>query len=439
MKVSVIGAGLAGCEAAWQLAKRGFFVDLYEMKPEKRSPAHHSDGLAEIVCSNSLKSNEITNACGLLKQELRLTGSMLMNVADCVKVGAGAALAVDREEFSVCVTTAIKAHPRIKIISGVVDKLPEGDVIIATGPLTDEALMPDIEKLCGGRGLLHFFDAAAPIVTAESVDTDSAFFAARYDKGEADYLNCPMNKEEYDVFYDALVTAETAEVKDFETADVFEGCMPVEVMAKRGRDTLRFGPLKPVGLTDKRTGRRNYAVLQLRKENNFGNLYNLVGFQTHLTFGEQKRVFGLIPALKNAEFVRYGVMHRNTFVCAPEVLTANYRVKSVANRRIYIAGQLSGVEGYVESIASGMVAALDLYIDCLGGRLTLDAKTMTGALGNYISSASPDNFQPMNSNFAITEPLDTTVRDKNLRKRAYAERALKVMEELRRELGTIDE
>ncbi len=439
MKVSVIGAGLAGCEAAWQLAKRGISVDLYEMKPHKRSPAHHSDGFAEIVCSNSLKNNEITNACGLLKQELRILGSMLINVADCVKVDAGAALAVDREAFSACVTTAIKAHPRINVIEETVDRIPCGDVIIATGPLTDESLMPAIKELIGKDDLLHFFDAAAPVITKESIDMDSAFFGARYDKGTPDYINCPMNKEEYDAFYDALITAKTADVKDFETDDVFEGCMPVEVMALRGRDTLRFGPLKPVGLTDKRTGKRNYAVLQLRKENNFGDMYNLVGFQTHLTFPEQKRVFGLIPALKNAEFVRYGVMHKNTFVCAPGVLDGNYRVRTVQNRRIYIAGQLSGVEGYVESIASGMVAALDLYIAYLGGQLTLDAKTMTGALGNYLATAQEKHFQPMNSNFAVMEPLEKEIRDKNLRKQAYADRALSIIEELNNGLQMIED
>jgi len=429
-KVTIIGAGLAGCEAAWQLAERDFEVLLLEMKPTKRSEAHHSDGFAEIVCSNSLKSNDITNACGLLKEELRFLNSLLIKTADNNRVEAGAALAVDRDAFSNAVTKAISSHPNITVKAEIVSTLPDGDVIIATGPLTDESLVPIVKELTGSE-LLHFFDAAAPIVTKDSIDMEKAFYASRYDKGTADYINCPMNREEYEAFYDALITAETAEVKDFETKDVFEGCMPVEVMALRGKDTLRFGPLKPVGLTDKRTGVRNYAVLQLRKENVFDDMYNLVGFQTHLTFGAQKRVFSMIPGLENAEFVRYGVMHRNTFVNAPDVLTENYRIKSVEDRNIYIAGQLSGVEGYVESIASGMAAALDLYLSKKGEKLHFGAKTMIGALGNYIATASPKHFQPMNSNFAITEPLNVTgkMKDKSLKKQMYSDRAI---EEIKR-------
>ena len=362
--VSVIGAGLAGCEAAWQLAERGINVTLYEMKPEKKTPAHHSDSFAELVCSNSLRSNELTNAAGLLKEELRRLGGLIVKCADENQVEAGGALAVDREAFAKAVTEKIKNHPNIKIIYGEVTEIPkDGHVIIATGPLTSDALFDAIHEKVGGD-FLHFFDAAAPIVTFESIDMDNAYFASRYDKGTPDYINCPLSKEEFDPFWQALTTAEEAEVHGFEDKLVFEGCMPIEVNARRGHDTLLFGILKPVGLPDPKTGKDPYAVLQLRKDNAQGSLYNLVGCQPHLKWGEQKRIFSMIPALKNAEYVRYGVMHRNTFLDSPRLLDHNFTLRS--DKRIRFAGQMTGVEGYVESNASGFLAGLATANEMLG-------------------------------------------------------------------------
>lgn len=424
-RVRIIGAGLAGCEAAWQLAEKGYRTELYEMKPLKRSPAHHSDGYAELVCSNSLKNNDITNACGLLKQELRMLGSLIMECADSSKVEAGAALAVDREVFSRRVTERIKGHPNIKVYNEVAERVFAEDCIVATGPLTDEKLVGSISGLTG-EGFLYFYDASAPIVTKESVDFGRAFYGSRYGKGSADYINCPMSKEEYRNFYNELIKAERVKIKDFEKREIFEGCMPVEIMAGRGEDTLRFGPMKPVGLNDPVKGTRNYAVVQLRKENVSDEMYNLVGFQTNLTFSEQKRVFGMIPALKEAEFVRYGVMHRNMFICSPKLLDGSYRLRG--SKDIYFAGQISGVEGYVESVASGMTAALAYaYRKERGEGLDFPEDTMTGALAKYISSADPEDFQPMNSNFAILPPFTENIKDKSARKSAYAERALKSM------------
>lgn len=434
-KVKVIGAGLAGCEAAWQLSKRGICVELIEMKPKKKSPAHSTDGFAEIVCSNSLKSNDITNACGLLKQELRMLGSLLIECADACRVEAGTALAVDRDLFSERVTKAIKGNSLIEVSNCLCDEVPKSDCIVATGPLTDSALTESITRLTGSE-FLYFFDAAAPIVLKDSIDFSSAFYASRYNKGSADYINCPMNKEEYIRFYEALINAKRAEVKDFESDAVFEGCMPVEIMAERGEDTLRFGPLKPVGLVDDRTKAKNYAVLQLRKETLSEEMYNLVGFQTHLTFSEQKRVFGLIPALANAEYVRYGVMHRNMFLNAPSLLDESYMLKGSDN--VYFAGQISGVEGYVESIASGMIAGINLAAKMLGQEsLVFSDETVIGALARYISKADATHFQPMNSNFAIVRPLNEIIKDKAKKKQAYADRSLACIDKIIKERDII--
>jgi len=421
--VNVIGAGLAGSECALQLARRGIKVKLFDMKPEKMSAAHSDTNFAELVCSNSLKSNDISTAGGLLKQELRALGSELIDCADKTSVPAGGALAVDRKLFALCVTEKIKSNPNIDIVNETVSKIPSGVTVIATGPLTDESLFHEIKRLCGNEKFLYFFDAAAPIVDRNSIDFNLAFISDRYDKGTGDYINCPLNKEEFEIFHSELVKAQTAKLKDFEESKIFEGCMPLEVMAKRGTDTIRFGPFKPVGLTDPKTGKRPYAVLQLRKENNFGSLYNLVGCQTNLTFPEQKRVFGLIPALKNAEFLRYGVMHKNTYINSPALLSEGFSLRSEPD--MYFAGQISGVEGYVESIASGLVVALSVLNRAKG--LQPDdfaSETMTGALAKYISSPSV-NFQPMNANFGILPPLETHERDKAKRKQLLAERALK--------------
>ena len=428
--VTVVGAGLAGSEAAWQLAERGIHVRLYEMKPGKMTPAHHSPNFAELVCSNSLRSDELTNAVGLLKEELREFGSLVMRCADAHRVAAGGALAVDREGFSAAVTEAIRSHPNIEVIAEEVTDIPAGEVIVASGPLTSDVLAEKLAALSGEDAPLHFFDAAAPIVTLESVDMDSAFYASRYDKGTADYVNCPMTRDEYLAFWQALCAAEQAPVHGFDDGGVFEGCMPVEVMARRGEDTLRYGPLKPVGLVDPRNGRENYAVVQLRRDNAVGTIYNLVGFQTHLTFPEQRRVFSMIPALKNAEFVRYGVMHRNTYLNSPKLLDRYYRLKS--DERIIFAGQMTGVEGYVESCASGMLAALETAARLRGeAPWDLPRETAIGALALYISESTVGSFQPMNVNFGIISPLDKKIRGKREKNAAISERALQIVRELR--------
>ena len=421
--VKVIGAGLAGCEAALQLADRGISVKLYEMKPKKYSPAHKSENFAELVCSNSLKADRVENACGLLKEEMRHFNSIMMQAADISRVPAGGALAVDRDKFSEFITNKIKSHPDIEVITDEVTEINTDQyTIIATGPLTSRGLSKSIIELTGDSGL-SFYDAAAPIVTAESIDFDKVFKAARYDKGTADYINCPMTEEEYKAFYEALISAETAELKGFEDSKVFEGCMPVEVMAKRGYQTLTFGPLKPVGLTNPKTGKDDaYAVVQLRQDNSEGTLYNLVGFQTNLRWGEQKRVFSMIPGLENADFVRYGVMHRNTFINSPKLLDKYYRMKGYS--KIYFAGQITGVEGYVESASSGIMAGYNLACELLGKPMAdLDTKTVTGALATYISTPN-ENFQPMNANFGIVSGLNERIRKKQERYAKIAERAL---------------
>ena len=427
-KVTVLGAGLAGCECAWQLAKRGIEVRLFEMKPNKMTPAHSSEYFAELVCSNSLRSDELTNAVGLLKAEMRKMGSLIMESADANRVAAGGALAVDREGFSRYITDKIKSCTNIELVSEEATDFPEGELVVATGPLTSDALAEKLEKLCNCTGL-HFYDAVAPIVTLESVDMDSAFFASRYDKGTADYVNCPMNEEEYKAFVKELVSAKEAPVHGFDDGGVFEGCMPVEVMARRGEETLRFGPLKPVGLRDPRTGKDNYAVVQLRRDNADGTIYNLVGFQTHLTWGEQKRVFSMIPALKNAEFVRYGVMHRNTYLNSPQLLDRYYRLKP--DSRISFAGQMTGVEGYVESAASGMLVGIETAARLLELEpVNFPQETAIGALGLYISGGSVGDFQPMNINFGIITPLGYRVKGKRNKNAEISARSLKIIDEL---------
>lgn len=427
-KVTVLGAGLAGCECAWQLAKRGIEVRLFEMKPNKMTPAHSSEYFAELVCSNSLRSDELTNAVGLLKAEMRKMGSLIMESADSNRVAAGGALAVDRDGFSRYITDKIKSCTNIELVSEEATDFPKGELVVATGPLTSDALAEKLEKLCNCTGL-HFYDAVAPIVTLESVDMDSAFFASRYDKGTADYVNCPMNEEEYKAFVKELVSAKEAPVHGFDDGGVFEGCMPVEVMARRGEETLRFGPLKPVGLRDPRTGKENYAVVQLRRDNADGTIYNLVGFQTHLTWGEQKRVFSMIPALKNAEFVRYGVMHRNTYLNSPQLLDRYYRLRS--EPRISFAGQMTGVEGYVESAASGMLVGIETAARLLELEpVNFPQETAIGALGLYISGGSVGDFQPMNINFGIITPLGYRVKGKRNKNAEISARSLKIIDEL---------
>ncbi len=429
MYVKVIGAGLAGCEAALQLANRGIDVTLCEMKPKKYSPAHHSENFAELVCSNSLKADRIENACGLLKEEMRLLGSVMMEAADASRVPAGGALAVDRDLFSAYITDKIKAHPKISIVYDEVTSInPDEYTIIATGPLTSDTLYENIKELLGDDGL-YFFDAAAPVVTEESIDKDKVFRAARYGKGTADYINCPMTKQEYEAFYNELIAAETAELHGFENSSVFEGCMPVEVMAKRGEKTLTFGPLKPVGLVNPKTGKDDaYAVVQLRQDNMSGTLYNLVGFQTNLKWGEQKRVFSMIPGLESAEFVRYGVMHRNTYINSPKLLDNIYRMRRYP--KVFFAGQISGVEGYVESAASGIWAAANLARILLGERiLQADNRTCIGALANYVSNSANTKFQPMNANFGIIDSLTYRVKNKQERYKKIAEQALSVLAE----------
>ncbi len=434
-KINIYGAGLAGCEAAWQAANMGVQVRLFEMKPEKYTPAHHSPSFAELVCSNSLRSDVTSNAVGLLKEEMRRLGSLIMEAAENTKVPAGSALAVDRQRFSEYVTEKIKNHPNIEIVYEEATKIePDALTIVATGPLTSDAMAKYIEQELG-FGSLHFFDAAAPIVDAESINTDIAFFASRYDKGDADYINCPMNEEQYEAFWEALVTAEEAPLKEFDREEqknvkVFEGCMPVEVMARRGRDTLLFGPLKPVGLIDKRVGKQAHAVVQLRKENTEGTMYNIVGFQTHLTFPEQRRVFRMIPGLENAEFLRYGVMHRNTYLNSPNHLDECYRLRG---SDIYFAGQMTGVEGYIESAGSGLVAGICAARAALGAeRIVFPKCTMLGAMSHYVANGSTGAFVPMNANFGIIEPLPARVKGgKTAKNQALAERALNTVEGLK--------
>ena len=426
--VTVIGAGLAGSECAWQLAKRGIHVRLVEMKPNKMTPAHKSANFAELVCSNSLRSDELSNAVGLLKAEMRKMGSLIMESADKNAVPAGGALAVDRTGFSNYITKKLEEHPNVEIVRAEATEIPDGEVVVATGPLSSDAIAEEIMKLCPDSDL-HFYDAVAPIVTLDSVDMDSAFFASRYDKGTADYVNCPMDKDEYLAFWQELCSAKQAEVHGFDDSGVFEGCMPVEVMARRGVDTLRFGPMKPVGLVDPRTGVENYAVVQLRKDNADGTLYNIVGFQTHLTWGEQKRVFSMIPALRNAEFVRYGVMHRNTFLNSPQLLDRYYRLRS--EERISFAGQMTGVEGYVESAASGMLVGIETAARVLGlPPVDFPQETAIGALSLYISGGSVGDFQPMNINFGIISPLGYRVKGKRNKNAEISKRSLEIIDEL---------
>ena len=433
-RINILGAGLAGCEAAWQAAQRGVKVRLFEMKPHKMTPAHHSEGFAELVCSNSLRSDCVSNAVGLLKEEMRRFDSLIMQAADATRVPAGSALAVDRTKFSQYITDRIRNHPNIEVIEEEVSSLEEGIVtVIATGPLTSDAMA---EFITGelGCGKLHFFDAAAPIVDAATINMDVAFFASRYDKGDADYINCPMNKEQYDAFWQALTTAEEAQLKEFDKESqkdvkVFEGCMPVEVMAKRGYETLCYGPLKPVGLIDPRVGEESYAVVQLRKENREGTMFNLVGFQTHLTFPEQRRVFRMIPGLENAEFLRYGVMHRNTYLNSPGLLDSTYAMNSRPD--VFFAGQMTGVEGYVESAGSGLLAGINAANRALGkDKLTLPEETMLGAMAGYVSHGGVGAFAPMNANFGIVNPLGYRVKGgKAAKNEKLAERALAIIDE----------
>lgn len=429
MVVKVIGAGLAGCEAAWQLANRNIDVELYEMKPHKMTPAHHSADFAELVCSNSLRGDRLENAVGLLKEELRRCGSLILACAEETRVEAGGCLAVDRNGFSELVTRKIRSHPHIRVISEEVTQIPEGPVIIATGPLTSDALSEAIGKYFGETGYLHFFDAAAPLVTAESIDMNLAWWQSRYDRGTPDYINCALDREQYTSFVKELTTAEEAEVHGFEDKNVFEGCMPVEVMARRGFETLRYGPLKPVGLVDPSTGKEPYAVVQLRQDNAAKSVFNLVGFQTHLKFGEQKRVFSMIPALHDAEFVRYGVMHQNTFLQSPKLLDRYYADRR--NPMVAFAGQMTGVEGYVESTASGYLAAVAMAAKVQERSIPdFPKSTAIGALGLYISDESIENFQPMNINFSIIQPLEKRIRKKAEKNLAIANRSLEVIDQL---------
>ncbi|WP_123040031.1 FADH(2)-oxidizing methylenetetrahydrofolate--tRNA-(uracil(54)-C(5))-methyltransferase TrmFO [Cohnella candidum] len=434
-RVTVVGAGLAGSEAAWQIASQGVPVTLYEMRPARRTPAHHTDKFAELVCSNSLRANGLTNAVGVLKEEMRRLNSLILSAADRNAVPAGGALAVDRDGFSGEVTSRLRNHPLITVVNEELSAIPEdGITVIATGPLTSPDLSKQIQELLGEE-YFYFYDAAAPIVEKDSIDMERVFLASRYDKGEAAYLNCPMNEEEFEAFYEALITAETAEIKDFEKEMYFEGCMPIEVMAKRGKQTVLFGPMKPVGLVDPRTGKQPHAVVQLRQDNAAGTLYNLVGFQTHLKWGEQKRVFGLIPGLEQAEFVRFGVMHRNTFINSPRLMLPTYQFKR--RESLFFAGQMTGVEGYVESAASGLIAGLN------AGRLargldpvTLPAETTLGSMAHYITTADFRHFQPMNANFGLFPPLGHRVRSKKEKNDTIAERALAAIEDFAREWQT---
>ncbi|WP_125608232.1 methylenetetrahydrofolate--tRNA-(uracil(54)-C(5))-methyltransferase (FADH(2)-oxidizing) TrmFO [Lapidilactobacillus bayanensis] len=426
--VNVVGAGLAGSEAAWQIAQRGIKVRLYEMRPVKSTPAHHTDQFAELVCTNSLRANQVTNAVGLLKEEMRRLNSLVMAAADANAVPAGGALAVDRDNFSGQITTTLRNHPNIDVVAEELGEFPEGITVVATGPLTSPAMANQIQALNGAEGL-HFYDAAAPILTKESIDFNKVYLKSRYDKGEAAYLNCPMTRDEFMAFRDALATAEQAEMHGFEDDQVFEGCMPIEVMARRGEKTMLFGPMKPVGLEDPKTDRRPYAVVQLRQDNAAGSLYNIVGFQTHLKWGEQRRVLRMIPGLENAEFVRYGVMHRNTFMNSPEVLSPTYQSKRQAG--LFFAGQMTGVEGYVESAASGLLAGINAARMAQGEELvTLDPATAIGSMANYITHTNGKHFQPMNANFGILAPLPEKIRDKKTRYQALADRALDSIDQI---------
>ena len=433
MDATVIGAGLAGSECAWQLAQRGVHVTLREMKPEKKTPAHTTEHFAELCCSNSLRSDQLENAVGLLKEELRRLDSLILSCADATRVEAGGALAVDRHGFAALVTERIRSHPNITVVPGEVTELPDGEVVVASGPLTSDALARNLQTLLGEGTALHFYDAAAPLVSAASVDMDKAWLGSRYDRGTADYVNCPMTEEEYLAFWKALTTAQEAEVHGFEDKAVFEGCMPVEVMARRGRDTLCYGPLKPRGLRDPRTGREPFAVVQLRRDNAEGSVYNLVGFQTHLKFPEQRRVFSMIPALHDAEFLRYGVMHRNTFLDSPRLLDRYYRLKK--ELRISFAGQMTGVEGYVESAASGFLVGVETARRLRGlPPIDFPRETAIGALGLYVSDPSVTAFQPMNINFGIIPPLDHRVKGKRNKNAELSQRSLAIIEQLKTEV-----
>jgi len=432
--IKVVGAGLAGCEAAWQLAEKGLAVELFEMKPGNLSPAHVSPNYAELVCSNSLRSNELTNAVGLLKEEMRRLGSLIISAADETRIPAGGALAVDRDRFSVLITERLKNHPRIEIKEQDVTDIPDGKVIIATGPLTSDQLAKKIAALLPQQQMLNFFDCAAPIVTFDSIDMDNAYFASRYDKGDADYINCPMNKEQYLTFYGALISAGMTPIHGFEEKLVFEGCIPIELMAKRGEDTIRYGPLKPVGLRDPRTDKEPYAVVQLRKDNAEGSLYNIVGFQTHLKFSEQKRVFGMVPALRDVEIVRYGVMHRNTYLNSPKLIDRYSRLRQ--DKRISFAGQITGVEGYVESASSGLLTGLETARELVGQPpIDFPHETAIGALALYISTGSVSDFQPMNVNFGIIKPPEVRVKGKRNKNLAISERSLKLIDEITERYG----
>ncbi len=435
---TVVGAGLAGCEAAWALANQGFWVTLYEMKPQKYSPAHTYHGFGELVCSNSLKAMRIGSAAGMLKEEMRLLDSLVLQAAEHTAVSAGGALAVDRVAFSDYLTEKITDHPNIRVVHEEVTEIPEGPAVIATGPLTSDALSQAIGGLCG-EDYLHFYDAAAPIVSAESLDLDKVFYAARYDRGDADYINCPMDREEYEAFYEALIGGETVQLKEFEKQDpvVYEGCMPIEVLAKRGKDSIRYGPMKPVGLRDPRTGKRPWAVVQLRKENELGTMYNLVGFQTNLKFPEQKRIFSMIPGLERAEFLRYGVMHRNTFLNSPKLLNPDLSLRGRPD--LYFAGQMTGVEGYVESAACGILAGINLG-RYLSGRApaSLPLTTMLGSLIHYVSTSPSKNFQPMGSNMGLLPPLEEPIREKAARYEAMARRGLADLDRAVEEQGLLD-
>ncbi|MCY8265996.1 FADH(2)-oxidizing methylenetetrahydrofolate--tRNA-(uracil(54)-C(5))-methyltransferase TrmFO [Bacillus haynesii] len=430
--VNVIGAGLAGSEAAWQLAKRGINVRLYEMRPVKQTPAHHTDKFAELVCSNSLRANSLTNAVGVLKEEMRVLDSAIIAAADECSVPAGGALAVDRHEFAANVTEKVKNHPNVTVLNEEVTEIPEGPTIIATGPLTSEALSAKLRELTG-EDYLYFYDAAAPIVEKDSLDMDKVYLKSRYDKGEAAYLNCPMTEEEFDRFYDALVSAETVPLKEFEKEIFFEGCMPIEVMAKRGKKTMLFGPMKPVGLEDPKTGKRPYAVVQLRQDDAAGTLYNIVGFQTHLKWGDQKEVLRLIPGLEQAEIVRYGVMHRNTFINSPSLLKATYQFKKRGD--LFFAGQMTGVEGYVESAASGLVAGINAARLIQGKEpVTFSNETAIGSMAHYITETNKKNFQPMNANFGLFKELGVKIKNKQERNEQYASRALETIQNISKTL-----
>lgn len=426
VSVNVIGAGLAGSEAAWQIAKRGIKVRLFEMRPVKQTPAHHTDKFAELVCSNSLRANTLTNAVGVLKEEMRMLDSIIIGAADACAVPAGGALAVDRHEFADYVTEKVKQHPNVTVIHEEVTEIPEGPTVVATGPLTSELLSKKLTEL-SGEDYLYFYDAAAPIIEKESINMDKVYLKSRYDKGEAAYLNCPMTEEEFERFYEALISAETVPLKEFEKEVFFEGCMPIEVMANRGKKTMLFGPMKPVGLEDPRTGKRPFAVVQLRQDDAAGTLYNIVGFQTHLKWGPQKEVIQLIPGLEHAEIVRYGVMHRNTFMNSPKVLNATYQFKT--RNDLFFAGQMTGVEGYVESAASGLIAGLNVARYVLGKEtVEFPPETAMGSMARYITTANPKNFQPMNANFGLFPELPEKIRGKKERNEQHANRALQTIQ-----------